>query len=127
MHTSEAERAAMEMSHASASPTPPPAATPLMRAMVGTDRSPRACIAGTNGSSPNSSGGAGSASVGGTWRRSAPEQKPRPSPVRIATRIDGSASTRASAALRSRITSPVSAFSVDGRSRVMVATPSVAS
>ncbi len=60
-------------------------------------------------------------------RRSAPEQKPRPSPVRITARTASSRAIPFRAASSSRRIWLFKAFSDSGRLRVSVATPSATS
>ena len=121
--TKNAEWAATVMSQAKAKPNPPPAAGPLIRAIVGTGQSISARMAALK-SSPcllsSVTGFFGSAAC----TKSAPAQKPLPLPVRITTLIASLLRTTSSAWEMPRINSLVMAFMASGRLSVMVATPS---
>ncbi len=58
---------------------------------------------------------------------SPPEQNARPAPVMITARTPGSSPSCPKVSVSSRYTSKVSALSLSGRLRVMVATPVAAS
>ena len=124
--TKNADRAAIEMSQDIASPNPPPAATPLMRATVGTEQFAIARIAGLK-ISPMLSALDPPASRLLAADRSAPEQKPRPAPVRTTTRTSSSDSTRAKDSEIPLINPSDIEFRLSGRFRVTVATPSCVS
>ena len=126
--TKKADSAAMVMSHANARPSPPPAAAPLTRAMVGTGQSMRSRMAPLN-TSPASSGSSWASvlPIGGASAaaaRSAPAQKPRPAPVTTTTRMLSSCRTCSSAALMPPMSSSFIAFNDSGRFSVRVAMPS---
>ncbi len=117
-----AELPATAMSQPSARPRPPPAATPLTRAIVGTGQATRARSAGWKIPSMICSTRSATSPCR-TALRSAPEQKARPAPVTTTTLTLSSSETAPSAAVKSRINASFIEFNDSGRSRVIVATP----
>ena len=107
---------AIRMSDARASSKPPPAAGPLIAPMTGQEIF---SMAAEMRSEASASGWAGSAA--GCSFMSVPAQNALPAPVRITTRISGSASTRdAASASAARVARSI-AFRLDGRSRMIQA------
>ena len=109
---------AIRMSHASASSKPPPSATPLIAAIVGTGISATACIAREieATASATSTDPRPARSF-----RSAPALNARsPSPTKIVARASGSSRTAFEASAISSTSSRLSAFIASGRARVNV-------
>ena len=107
--------------------TPTPTAGPLMAAITGFFDSkmrsvsrppPSRWASRSDGLAP-----AVWSKVGRPPERSAPAQNARPAPVTMITRTASSASARSKASISSCIMRTVKAFSLSGRSRVIVATP----
>ncbi len=112
------------MSPKSARLSPTPAAGPFTAETSGTRRCGRAATSGftyCSSTAPTSSSPASIASA--RCARLAPEQKPRPAPVRMAARTAGFASRLANTSSSSAPMVAVNAFNEGGSFKVMRATP----
>ena len=118
--TNLADSAAMQTSASRASPTPPPAATPLIAVTVGTDSVWKSSIMGFQRCSMPCAAPSPAVRLVGSPScpppaRSAPLEKPRPSPVSTSARMEGSSLTIWRARRVSRMSGVLKALSTSCR------------
>ena len=111
-------------SQASASPTPPPKASPLIRAMTGIGKRCSAPMASRKARTAASTSAGGDDCSRSNSAMSAPAQKCLPAPVNTSARARGAARTASTAAASSRPISMVIELARSGRLSVSRATAS---